>query len=635
MSRVKMLVGMCGLVGMAGFGGVASAAGELDHSWGLGWNTGGPWRPTLVSTKPVELDGPFVKTWDQITGESAEALMPPPAMVAACFDPSKPPSEAVMAKLEAAMRQAVDESGLKYQVGGRWSGNYVGADGVTRSYGASGDPIVMTWSLVPDGVSISSGVGEPVANSNIFARMDSAFASQGGRATWISRIQQTFDRWGQYIGVTYVRISGNVNNSDADDGAVWTASGNALRGQVRISMKSIDGQGGVLAYNQFPGSGTGGNMVLDSDDAVRANFASTSGSNLFFRNVVAHEHGHGLGLSHVCPVQSSKLMEPFISTAYDGQRQDDILGGMANYGDSSESDNTLATAKDRGSVGVNAAAVTLGTPPAPVNGFTDANSSTLSIHRSADVDFHKITPSAGVLLSATLTPVGSSYQAGAQTQACDTGTSLNSLDDANLSFEIQDAAGTAIFTANTAAAALPENLTNVLLSPGVPYYFRVSGTSLTAVQQYKLAYSTSATAPTITASDGLRTGIDVSWTAIPGATQYSLYRNSVDSETGATLVVTQVGTSYSDVSQVPSDDVFYFVRAVQGNGAARTFGASDAGWVRCTADIEGTDRGVDFGDFLAFFNCYDVEGSCADIDGNPGVDFGDFLTFFNGYDAGC
>jgi endoglucanase Acf2 len=61
---------------------------------------------------------------------------------------------------------------------------------------------------------------------------------------------------------------------------------------------------------------------------------------------------------------------------------------------------------------------------------------------------------------------------------------------------------------------------------------------------------------------------------------------------------------------------------------------ADASTVCCAADVDGSG-GVDFGDFLAFFNCYDTGGGCADVDGNPGVDFGDFLAFFNGYDAGC
>jgi hypothetical protein len=54
----------------------------------------------------------------------------------------------------------------------------------------------------------------------------------------------------------------------------------------------------------------------------------------------------------------------------------------------------------------------------------------------------------------------------------------------------------------------------------------------------------------------------------------------------------------------------------------------------CPADIDGVP-GLDFGDFLAFFNCYDASDACGDIDGVPGTDFGDFLAFFNSYDAGC
>jgi glucose/arabinose dehydrogenase len=54
----------------------------------------------------------------------------------------------------------------------------------------------------------------------------------------------------------------------------------------------------------------------------------------------------------------------------------------------------------------------------------------------------------------------------------------------------------------------------------------------------------------------------------------------------------------------------------------------------CIADVDG-EPGVDFGDFLAFFNCYDQELPCANINGLDGVEFGDFLTFFNAYDSGC
>lgn len=57
----------------------------------------------------------------------------------------------------------------------------------------------------------------------------------------------------------------------------------------------------------------------------------------------------------------------------------------------------------------------------------------------------------------------------------------------------------------------------------------------------------------------------------------------------------------------------------------------------CTSDVT-RDGEVDFGDFLAFFNCFDIDGpgsECADIDAEAGVSFGDFLAFFNAFDAGC
>ncbi len=69
-------------------------------------------------------------------------------------------------------------------------------------------------------------------------------------------------------------------------------------------------------------------------------------------------------------------------------------------------------------------------------------------------------------------------------------------------------------------------------------------------------------------------------------------------------------------------------------GACGSITSNAATLTVCAGDIN-CDQGVDFGDFLAFFNCYDAETPCADIDGNPGVDFGDFLAFFNAYDVGC
>ena len=57
--------------------------------------------------------------------------------------------------------------------------------------------------------------------------------------------------------------------------------------------------------------------------------------------------------------------------------------------------------------------------------------------------------------------------------------------------------------------------------------------------------------------------------------------------------------------------------------------------VMCSdADLDG-NPGVDFGDFLAFFNAFDSGSLLSDIDASGTVDFTDFTDFFNAYNQGC
>jgi hypothetical protein len=44
---------------------------------------------------------------------------------------------------------------------------------------------------------------------------------------------------------------------------------------------------------------------------------------------------------------------------------------------------------------------------------------------------------------------------------------------------------------------------------------------------------------------------------------------------------------------------------------------------------------IDFNDLLAFFNTFNAQGPCADLNGDGSVDFNDFLAFMNLYTAGC
>jgi len=214
--------------------------------------------------------------------------------------------------------QAGGLNGFQFNDTDRWSLTATNGGGLGQ-----GDPTTITWSIVPDGTSIFGYNGEPTAPSNLRARLNQIYGSQ---AVWLPIFDGVFARWGELTGITYVF-------EPNDDGSPWTSTTIAagqlgVRGDVRISGHFIDGNSNVLAYNFFPNFG---DMVIDTADNTYNNTASNS---LILRNILAHEHGHGLGLSHVCPVSQTKLMEPFLATAFDGPQFDDILATNRGYGDS-------------------------------------------------------------------------------------------------------------------------------------------------------------------------------------------------------------------------------------------------------------------------------------------------------------
>lgn len=352
----------------------------------------------------------------------------------------------------------------------RWGSTATSGGGL-----AFGDPTIITYSFVPDGTNVPAAVGSPAAPSQMFGTFNTGFPSQ---QIWQDRISDAFERWGQLTGITYVL--------EPNDDGVSLGNGNpgvmGVRGDVRIAAKSIDGASGsnILAYNYFPDFG---DMVLDSDNI---SFYANAGANyqrLF--NVVAHEHGHGMGISHVCPVNQSKLMEPFISTAFTGPQFDDILASQRLYGDASEPNDTSTQATDLGTLANGTDTTTL-----------------VSIDGNTDQDWFQFTVTAAKTIDVVVMPSGSPYLDGDQLSngSCEPGVNFDPRSLRNLGVEIIDSFGSQVLgAANSAPAGSNEVATAVAATAGT-YFVRVFAGAIDQVQLYQLD---------VTISDGPAFGITI------------------------------------------------------------------------------------------------------------------------------
>ncbi|MFZ5434319.1 MAG: matrixin family metalloprotease [Calditrichota bacterium] len=315
---------------------------------------------------------------------------------AVCFAPGTP--EEYMAGWQ---ERIFGPNSLDYRLGARWTST--ATNGFT---GSTGNPITLTYSFVPDGTIIQGQA------SQLYSRMNTLF---GNQQTWQNLFARVFERWSEVCGIQYVQ--------EVDDGAVFgNASGLlGVRGDVRIGSINVDGPSNVLAFNYYPNNG---DMVLDASE----NWASTTNDYIFFRNIVAHEHGHGWGLNHVCPANSSKLLEPYYSPSFDGPQHDDIRAAIFNYGDRFEPNNSAFNATQLGNLS------------------HDTTLSDIGITNLNDEDWWAFTVPNDKGVTITVEPIGYEYLEGPQLQDgnCDPGSLINSRDDLNLDIYLYDGTGTSL-----------------------------------------------------------------------------------------------------------------------------------------------------------------------------------------------
>jgi hypothetical protein len=297
--------------------------------------------------------------------------------------------------------------------------------GVT-AYQPSGSPsgrgLTISWSYVPDGTVLppASAVPDSSAPSVLLQTLDAEF---GSRALWHQLFVNAFDKWSSVTGITYVY-------EPNDDGAAFVAAPGVagVRGDVRVAMRAISSA--VIGYNYLPNSGS--DMVLDVSNN---NFGSWANNRNAFLSLINHEHGHGLGLAHVCPTNNSKLMEPFL-VSFTGPGIDDIWGGQVLYGDKTNGTGAHAGRKP----------------------IASTRNVLLGVQSNGDADWFDVI--GGGVIRITVKPEGAAYLEGPQNgDICSSGQLIDIRTNGNLAITAYREDGiTQIASADINGLAAPETL---------------------------------------------------------------------------------------------------------------------------------------------------------------------------------
>ncbi|MEO7453375.1 MAG: matrixin family metalloprotease, partial [Fimbriimonadales bacterium] len=218
----------------------------------------------------------------------------------------------------------------------------------------------------------------------------------------------------------------------------------------------------VLAYNFFPDNG---DMVIN----LGHNWGVSSNDYRFLRNVLGHEHGHGMGLGHVIPMNETKLMEPVLATNFDGPQNDDIQGCQFLYGDAVEDNDDAAHATDVGMVS------------------SGQSVELLAVERPSDRDWFRVEIPEGFNLTIRVEPVGETYMVGPQggSPALRNSRAINNL---RLSAYLLDGT-TLLGSSNSGGVGFPETLQSIARPANGIVNIKVDVSTIAEdIQRYRLVF---------------------------------------------------------------------------------------------------------------------------------------------------
>jgi len=408
--------------------------------------------------------------------------------------------------------------------GSRWT--FTATDGTVTQ----GQRMTLTYSFVPDGTPIPTAglAGSPP--SNLFAMLDANFP--GGRAAWKAKFAQAFNRWGELLNITYVEVS--------DDGATFPSAMGVTgqRGDIRIAMKVL---GAPLAVNFYPQFG--GDMVLDSEDI--SDFVNSSGDFIRLRNVLGHEHAHGLGLQHTLPQDATKLMEPTLNTGFDGPQEDDIRGAQFLYGDWAEPN-----------AGIGEEAFVGGPLRDPATSGTQVlEVEDVSLERAGESDWYGFTAFSMAPIAIRVEPIGSTYAFAPQSNPNDQ-TTVNGKAVRNLALRLWRRVSAQTNQIQMAAQIDFNSAGEAEYHPPIPYtnagYMLVeiySNDTVNASQRYKLTISNTAIAAPIEPASMTVFNVAAGQQVFDG-TSVQFGQTNIGSAANRTLSIANAGPGTLEIGQV-------------------------------------------------------------------------------------